>query len=226
VEKLKKKYNVEKAFIVFVPQNCNSKKTFCVEDKWMITLVLNKFSSLFPEGTLILHDQHASFGGKSGKTFLDHDLFRKKDENNELLRHSLCYPAPVHQYLSCNDNGWHGPAKSKWRNEWKRIEDGAFHSAEKSVALYACLCNIEKTSLANAMKKNLFLRKKKIPSDGEIMNILASTGYAAVQTDAAYEALFVFYSRARSFDNRPGLPWKRISSLNSYLDGDYWELEK
>lgn len=209
-----------------MPQKGKSQKTFCAEDKWMVELVLTRFHSYFLEGTLILHDQHASFGGKSGKVFLQHDLFGEKGADNEPLRQTRCYPPSVRQYLSGNDNGWHGPAKSKWRSTWTRIDGGEYHSAEKSVALYACLCSIKMADLACAMKKNLFLGKKKFPSDAEIMNILASTGYAAVQTDAAYEALFVFYSQARLFENQPPLLRKRISNLKSYLDGEYWELEK
>lgn len=162
MEELKKKYEVEKAFIVFVPQKGKSQKTFCAEDKWMVELVLTRFHSYFLEGTLILHDQHASFGGKSGKVFLQHDLFGEKGADNEPLRQTRCYPPSVHQYLSGNDNGWHGPAKSKWRSTWTRIDGGEYHSAEKSVALYACLCSIKMADLACAMKKNLFLGKKKI----------------------------------------------------------------
>jgi hypothetical protein len=59
----------------------------------------------------ILSDGGASFKKKSESIF--DDLSFKKAE---------VYPAPVHQYLSPNDNRLHGVAKARWRSKvtnWK-----------------------------------------------------------------------------------------------------------
>lgn len=71
-----------------------------------------------PDGCTILSDNSKSFFEKG------EDILRKL----EFQRH-CCYPAPVHQYLSPNDNRLHGAAKKEWRESGVNFSDDVFASS-------------------------------------------------------------------------------------------------
>ena len=64
------------------------------------------------------------------------------------------YPAPVHQYLSPNDNKIHG-CKSKWYLEYESLD-----TVERSLRLMQLLDEEMELNSARYFKENIFLLKR------------------------------------------------------------------
>ena len=112
--------------------------------------------TMYPPNCTILSDNGNSF--KDGEKDILIDLG---------FKYHLCYPAVVHQYLSPNDNKFHGAAKRKWKNLGLDFTD----DVKSSIALLHCLdeCCIDvqawfhnnlrlKSNIMDVKKKSLTLK--------------------------------------------------------------------
>jgi len=89
---------------VYVGLFVGNKGTFVAENRNL----LKHFFTVYqvPEGAIALSDNGNSFFENGDSVLVKCGFFRHE-----------CYPSPVHQYLSPNDNHLHGVAKQVWRNE-------------------------------------------------------------------------------------------------------------
>jgi hypothetical protein len=106
IDKIFEKYGIDQSRIVYVPPEVGKK------GKSMVPATAARVEDFFrgyeiEEGAIILSDGGDEFA----------DL-----EQLGFARH-ICYPGPVHQYLSPNDNKLHGDAKQRWRKSGVDFKD-------------------------------------------------------------------------------------------------------
>lgn len=97
------RYGIEHRRVIYIGADKNESRTYASES----TDLLRRFFELYrlPEGVVAFSDNGSAFfpGGVSAL------------KPHGFAKH-VAYPAPVHQYLSPNDNRLHGTAKASWRS--------------------------------------------------------------------------------------------------------------
>jgi len=69
---------------------------------------------------------------------------------------SYTYPPSVHQYLSPNDNHYHGAAKARWRSIIAKNGWGPEDAIESELCLLGLLTHTEQETIRSYFAKNLF----------------------------------------------------------------------
>lgn len=97
------RYGIEARRVIYLGTDRNESRTYASENSDM----LRRFFDLYqlPKRVIAFSDNGAAFF-PDGVSALKPLGFAKH----------VAYPAPVHQYLSPNDNRLHGSAKARWRN--------------------------------------------------------------------------------------------------------------
>ena len=97
------RYGIEAKRVIYLGTDTTESRTYVSESADL----LRRFFELYeiPKQVIVFSDQGAAFF-PDGKSALRPLGFAKH----------RAYPAPVHQYLSPNDNRLHGTAKTRWRN--------------------------------------------------------------------------------------------------------------
>ena len=102
VDKFFEKYGVDPSRVVFVaPDGARRSKTYVPATAARVEDFFNFYEN--EEGAIILSDNGDEFNHLEDLGFAQ----------------NIRYPAPVHQYLSPNENRLRGDAKQRWRNDFK-----------------------------------------------------------------------------------------------------------
>jgi hypothetical protein len=108
-------YDIEHDRIEYVGKPVGEKGVYTSECADLVRRFFDKYE--VPKGCTVLSDNGNSFK-EDGK-----DIFYGLG-----FEHHYCYPAPVHQYLSPNDNRLHGAAKKAWRESGVDFSDDVLAS--------------------------------------------------------------------------------------------------
>jgi hypothetical protein len=140
LDKTLKKYNIDPKRVVYVDLGKNSSKTYVPESADLV----RRFFDLWPipEGAVALSDN-----GNSVATTKTADG-RTPVERAGFAKH-LQYPAAVHQFLSPNDNRFHGAAKQRWRQSGVDRKDDVESSIRLLFDLDASMDHVGKWFDAN-----------------------------------------------------------------------------
>ena len=143
-------------------------------------------------------------------------------QNTALI--SCVTPHIIHQYLSPNDNRYHGAAKAKWGSMAAERGWGKDDSVESSLALVSILSSFDPEAIRKCFAENLFLERTSIKPDrcmGLITNCLTrkirkSEYFQRVVS--AYQAFMGSSMRESTSSQLPPPP-----HLTDSLDGRYWK---
>lgn len=97
------RYRLEAGRVIYVGAEQNEKHTYASESADLLRQFFGRYP--IPEGVVVFSDNGAAFFPE-GQSALEPLGFAKH----------VAYPAPVHQYLSPNDNRLHGTSKTRWRS--------------------------------------------------------------------------------------------------------------
>ena len=133
------------------------------------------------------------------------------------------YPPIVHQFLSPNDNRFHGAAKEKWRSLSAEKGWGKEDSVESSLALLSFLSHYDPKEVSSYFRENFFLERKSIQPDrcmglvtsGLLKKIRKSPHFD--QAQAAYRRFIQEHQRTNASEMSSPPP-----CLEGTLDGKYW----
>lgn len=117
-----KKYKIKKSRIIYNGRDTKETRNYVTESSSILKQFFQHYS--IPTDSTVLSDQGAAFleGGNDVLLSLG-------------FKYHITYPSVVHQYLSPNDNRFHGSAKQKWRAMGLDYKD----DIESSIALLYCL---------------------------------------------------------------------------------------
>jgi hypothetical protein len=185
-----------------------------------------RYGAIFPFESVVFHDAGNCFHSGDKNVFRESGMlgpFANKEMNGVDF---VEFPSSIHQFLSVCDNGWFGPAKTKWRLMEKGRRVSRNRDAISSLRLYNELVNVKPEVIADAFDQNLFFGRKSAPRKKEIRDFLEEQKGGVYATDLVYEALWAFYSDEQAqqlFD----LPWNTlVKKLTTNLDGEYWKQQE
>jgi len=189
--------------IVYVGTGERERRVFVSESAELLRRFFSEFD--IPDGCIVLSD--------NGNAFREHgaDVLLAIGFN----KHAY-YPAPIHQYLSPNDNHLHGVAKQKWRQLAVDFSD--------DVSASCSLLNLLSESISAVpawFDANMQLGSK-ITDHGAIEKLI--TGSTAEDLKFHRQCIRE-YRTFRYGDARGGIP-EAPPGLESSLDGEYWEKKK
>ena len=197
IRKLCKEYGITESQIVYVGKEKYEKRSFVREKHELIEKFFRHHG--IPPQTVIFADN-----GNSTKRL------------RELGFHDVkYYPAVIHQYLSPNDNGLHGPAKATWKSHRRELKD----NVDSSLFLLKELATPDAKTVQGWFK-NCWLLGIYWPKDDVVDELLGGG-----------EPENHFYQRCRELYREYVLdPPKRGGignvvkpcSADSELDGSYW----
>lgn len=194
-----KLFNISPNRVVYVGEKKEERRTYVSESPQLLRLFFKMFK--VPLQCTILTD--------NGRSFVE----EKEDVLLKLgFASHLCYPAVVHQYLSPNDNKFHGAAKQKWRKMGLDFSDDVTSSIALLHCLDECTCHIPVW-----FEKNLQLGSPS-PMLDQVVSVVGD--YSMLDHDHFQECLEKFRvwmgmdARGHVPDAPPG--------LDSSLDGKFW----
>jgi hypothetical protein len=205
-KQLFRELNIDAGRVVVLDQPRGGRKVYATESHDMI-------STFFAFHTVNKDDHIMSDGGGSFKVG-DISIFADLGYD----RHTV-YPAPVHQFLSPNDNRLHGAAKQRWRAAEIDFSDDVVSSLQ---LLYE-LDNIKPALVKKWFNTNFQLEEDEVTADATEACIF---GFRRNENDSAdwfkqckhdYEE-FVAGAPARGSGHVAVKP----SALDSTFDGSYW----
>ena len=166
-----------------------------------------------PENSVIFHDQ--------GNAFID-DI----ESIIPLIFgcRSATYSPIIHQYLSPNDNHYHGSTKAKWRSMAAEMNWDKDHSTESRLSLLSVLTHFNVGVIASYFTKNFFFERKKIQPD-RCFDLVSSGLHRKLKKKQYYNACLKAYD---SFKNQISAASETPlgsppQQLENSLDGVYWE---
>jgi len=160
----------------------NSKQTYVRESAELLKKWLDDSKDDIQDGTLILHDEGSAFS----------ELADDENFNSKSLKH-LVYPPEVHELLSPNDNGWHGPAKKQWRTKCSKRYVDKNDGIEGSLLLLQCLADTKTETIKKHFKSNLFLGSQKITKKG-ITELIEERNFKIFSSKRNVEAVRVYHN--------------------------------
>ncbi len=136
------------------------------------------------------------------------------------FKQHITYPPPVHQYLSVNDNNYHGHAKCKHRAMHRRkVSDVTW-----SLSLMRCLYDVKPKVISSWWDRNFLKGKSELHQD----DALALVGFPISSEETEYEKLYINFSenqktstKIRTYENVE-VPVE----LRTGLDGAYYSQSK
>jgi hypothetical protein len=151
-----------------------------------------------PANSYILSDQGHSLGEDGGSVLTT--LGFKRHET---------YPAPVHQYLSPNDNKLHGTAKQAWRKAGLHFED----DVRSSIMLLSLL---DKHTIAHS--KTWFDANMRHLKENEVCQLISNCNAKKIQRKEKLKWLYLNGQGVFKPIDQTGIPKK----LQTTLDGEYY----
>ncbi len=149
-----KEVGIDEKRIVYVGKEKGESRSYVTESPELLRTFFEHYR--VPKRTIILSDLGGSFV-EQGKSVLLDLGFQKH----------VCYPAPVHQYLSPNDNRLHGTAKKIWRESNLDYKD----DVKSSVFLLNCLDNDIQNQSKMWFDRNMIQLK-----ESEVEELIGSEG--------------------------------------------------
>ena len=133
--------------IIYVP----GLKKYTRETSCIISLYLREVD--IPPGALIFTDKGNAF-------------FYKKEPilSSLFMISTIQYPPEVHQYLSPNDNKYHGIAKAKWKRYQLDFPDEPLHDISSDAFLIKCLTHTDPIVIQKYFRNNFCLGFRNVSS--------------------------------------------------------------
>jgi len=171
--------------------------TYVSESSELIQAFFEQYD--FIENCHILSDNGSSFSGDlTDLGFARHERF----------------PAPVHQFLSPNDNRLHGVAKAQWRAEIKDFSD----DVDATLSLMNKLDWVSTKHIREWFDRNLMLQERNITTEG----MMAVFGKNAKKKSQWHAECLHEFRVWNCEDARGGVP-AAPRGLESRLDGARWQ---
>ena len=155
-------------------------QTYVRESTELMKIWLEDSKEDIIDGTLILHDD-----GNAFNELPDDATFKNKS-----LSH-IVYPPEVHELLSPNDNGWHGPAKKQWRARCTKRYIGKNDGIEGSLLLLQCIVNTKTKTIQKHFKSNLFIGEQNI-SQKKIEELIEGRSYKIYRSKYCIDAIQLY----------------------------------
>lgn len=175
----------------------NDKGVYVSESSDLVRMFFEHYD--FVENCHILSDNGSAFSGDLTELgFARHERF----------------PAPVHQWLSPNDNRLHGEAKAQWRAEMRDFSD----DVEATLSLMHKLDWVASSHIRNWFDRNLMLGEQSITPEA-MRKVFGKD--AGKNSDWHNECLYE-YRVWNGEDARGGIP-DAPRGLDSGLDGRSWQ---
>jgi len=121
----------------------------------------------------------------------------------------ITYESAIHEFLSANDNGIHGPSKREWRT---LMRDHSNDVASSSLLLQCLDRNLEMSH--GYIARNLQLGSKEI-DEAEVDSLIGKN------TDSVRRRALFEYKVWMCIDAREIIP-DTLEELSTTLDGQYW----
>ena len=137
------KYNINPDRVIYAGKLKGDTRTYVSESPDLVERFFKHYG--LAKGVVIFHDKGKSFLKDKQSIFPDIGF---KDH--------FTYPPAVHQYLSPNDNRYHGIAKTKWRASGIDFSD----NVKSSLYLLHCLDQVEETIIRKWWDHNFHLNGK------------------------------------------------------------------
>lgn len=179
---------------------------FWREDKWMTAEFFQR--QKIPRGAVLLSDG-AKFLAKDGVKLLE----QLGADHHEV------FPSAVHQYLSVNDNKWHGVAKQRWREIGLNWKD----DVNATLALLHCLSEVPQSQIDSWWEANMGLSKGGMSFD-EALAAVGGEKIRLINGSDHYQACLSEYNAYRAPRQSRGQTVYRESpqQLSCDMDGNYW----
>jgi hypothetical protein len=166
-----------------------------------------------PQNAVIFHDQGNAF--LSDKESVVPLIFGVK---------AATYPPIIHQFLSPNDNRFHGAAKEKWRSMACEKQWGKDDSVESSLALLSFLSHYDPIAVRSYFSKNLFLERKSIQPD-RCMDLVMNGLLKKISKNEKIHSGTKLYQKFKDKHQAESavLSLPQPPCLEDSLDGYYWK---
>lgn len=199
LEECLSKFKIDKKRIVYVGAAQKEGRVYVPESAEILRLFFGE--NEIPEHGVVLSDNGKSFSHGGIDTLLELGFERH-----------VAYPAAVHQYLSPNDNHFHGAAKKKWRESGIDFSDDV-------LSCCALLHFMDDTtaSVPAWFDANMQLGKRKTDLAG-VESLIKGTG---IEDSKFHRRCLREYRTFEYGDARGGVP-DAPPGLESRLDGVYW----
>lgn len=198
-------FGVDEDRVVYVGELHGETRTYVRESPKLVKLFF-EHNGLCAD-TWILHDQGSAFV-EDGESIFPALGFA----------HHTAYPPIVHQYLSINDNQFHGVAKAKWRRSGVDYSD----DVRASVMLLDCLDFVPGEQITSWWGRNLLAGSRR-PTVEEVLPILHGNFKTHVERSSHYQACVDEYFLFTG-DERPTGAARIPHALQSDFNGKYWSL--
>jgi hypothetical protein len=186
---------VDPSRVVYVGELKGEKHTYVSERADLVQRFVEKYKDEFDQADFVLSDMGGAFTDAKAKFF-----------SNSKAR-VLYYPAPVHQFMSPNDNMLHGAAKGMWRNMGLDFKD----DLESSTMLLHCIdyqSELSRGHVARWFKRNLCLETGKVDNKKALDLISRRTGEKEQWYRNCAHEYKVFIDSARTGKDMSGLSGK------------------
>jgi hypothetical protein len=183
-------------------------KKYVGESKGLVDMFMNHYADLDWEYAFVMSDGGAAFKRGEVSAF---EMYQ--------CEKTYVFPSAIHQFLSPNDNKWHGVAKQKWRSDVKDHSDDVV----SSLYLLYCLDEVSEEVMVAWWDKN-FLWDMKKPSTEAVLTRLLGVKNGHWSDPTFYSSCLEEYT---DFINGTtgrhqevyAEPLKMVAGL---LDGTYW----
>ena len=134
------------------------------------------------------------------------------------------YPPIIHQYLSPNDNHYHGAAKAKWRQMAAKEMWDKDDSVESSLSLLSVLTHFDREAIRSFFTRNFFLGREKIQPD-RCMDLVSSGLIRKLKKSQYFERCLESFKLFQAKSSAEGAitPCSPQPAIESSLDGKYWK---
>jgi len=192
-------FDISPQRVIYIGDEKSERRTYASESPRLLRLFFENFH--IPPNCTVLSD--------NGGSFLEDSVDVLKSIG---FTTHLPYPAVVHQFLSPNDNKFHGVAKQKWRNLGLDYSD----DVTSSVALLHCL-DESHVSVVSWFERNLQLGNRQ-PSAEAVATLI---GDGPIHDHEYYKDCLERFRVYIGIDARGSLP-DAPPGLDSSLDGKFW----
>ena len=203
LQKVCKEKNVDTSRVQYVGKLTGERSEYVAESADLIKRFMEFYK--IKENVHILFD-----GGRSYKV--------QKENIFDILgyKHHLEYPSAVHQYISPNDNCWHGVAKRKWTNMSLDWSDDVL----STVTLLQLLDNVDSSTIRGYFLKNMLSCK----DEADVLEVIAPLTKKIFSENVFYRSAlhkyWTLYNPSKLAESSIGGDYP--ISLESTFDGTYW----
>jgi hypothetical protein len=190
-------YGINKHRVIYIGKDKGEKETYVKESPDL----LRRFFKLYnlPADATALSDNGNSFF-ENGESVLKKLGFKNHD----------CYPSNVHQWISINDNPWHGSSKGSWRTS------GVDYSDDVDSCLML-LSLLDKDIIENG--KYWFQRNILALKESEVGALIGNRGSKKSHLHKSWLRAYRISIHQDARGERPNIP----EEIRDGLDGLYWD---